>query len=200
MRAPLLLVLAALYIGGCCAVMPAWPGCPPGASYGNIQRGLQVGLGAGPDLSTTAFMLGPFVNSPLGPVRGEVALEYGFGNEDGYEPPQELQSGTSSLLGGGGEALDKYRVFQTYLHLKYPFRLGSSWDASFYPLVGPRYYRFAYADCDSDVQECVFPAGTVDVGAGIEYGPFSVDVFTGVFGDVPDASIRARYAYPLGGR
>jgi len=173
-----------------CAQYPEY--CP--ARTPSEQTGPTAGVTVGADASTTAGIIGAFGELSVGPARVELAGELGLGSEEGYEIPED-RSGRSSLAPG-----DSYWVFQTYLHGRYPIAVGANSRLSVYPLAGVRYYRFAYKDCDSSGRDCVFPAGALDLGAGLAYGPFALEAFTGLFGDVPDASIRARFSIPIGRR
>ncbi len=179
--------LITLLSSGCCLLngTPCYTDPPPNASLCDPSA-LTAGVGGGVDANTDAAMAQVAIG-----CRGlEAGVGVGQASEDGYQIPER-----SAQSSGGGLSAE-YTVIQTYLHGRYPFAVGGQVRA--YPLVGARYLRYDQQDCTAGQGvECVFNEVTVDVGLGVGYKMFSLDAYTGLLGDVPDASIRASVMFPL---
>jgi len=105
-------------------------------------------------------------------------IEYGRGSESYY-------------LGGfeNGGNLD-YSVLQLKAHGRYAFPVNADSSLTISPLGGPRFYRFSYIDCPFEA-ECSENLLVLDIGAGVQYKSFGVDVFTGIGG--PNFMMRFKY-------
>lgn len=84
-----------------------------------------------------------------------------------------------------------YRVFQIHAQGQYPFALNADTSLTVSPIVGPRYYRFSYKDCPFN--DCTENLLVLDVGAGVRWKNFGLDVFTGLNG--PNFTARGKVIF-----
>lgn len=145
------------------------------------------------DADTDSFGGGVELTCPRipGAVCVSPAVEFGKGSQSfGYDYEFETfaPAAKQAIIGGDGP---DYTVLQGRVHARYPFALNEDTTLTVSPIVGPRFYRWSQDNCD--FEGCDENLFVFDVGAGVQYGNFGLDVFTGING--PNFGARLKYAF-----
>ncbi len=84
-----------------------------------------------------------------------------------------------------------YSVIQLWVQGRKNFAVGSDPSLTVTPLVGPRLYRISIDDCG--LGDCSNTELALDLGGGVQYKQFGLDLYTGLNG--PDLSARLKYFF-----
>ena len=126
-------------------------------------------------------------------------IEFGLGSEELYSPgfgdfefaAQRAVASTAVQTALSDHTLD-YTVLQLKAQGRYGFVVGGDSAFTVSPIAGPRIYRFAYKDCPFAF-DCSETLIVLDVGVGLQYKNFGVDIFTGIGG--PNFMTRFKYLF-----